>query len=237
MKTIFRSTIIGLIMAVGLALGAAAVVAQSPCDDVDGKAALDKSFRDNYGGDLAARKKAVEAGKQYIEKYGACEDSADFVKYLKDYLPGMEKRIKDDEARLYKQQLYNRFDASVKASNFDETYASGKEILMGEPEQLDVIITLGSIGYDEAYKGNFKYNTETMNYARQAIGMLNAGKTSKTFGLFNSWSYKSKDNALGWMNLTIGYLTKVGNKDIRGALPYLFKAATMTGSDTSKNPI
>src|SRR5687768_6357314 len=97
MKKIFRYTNIGLLMAAFLALGAVSGLAQNPCEDAAGMAALDAKFRENYNKGVAERKIAVEAGKQYIEKYGSCEPSKEFVDYLKSYLPGMEKRIKDDE--------------------------------------------------------------------------------------------------------------------------------------------
>lgn len=223
-------------MAAIVALGAVSGFGQNPCEDTAGMAALDAKFRENYGKkEIALRKTAVDAGKQYIDKYGACPDSKDFVDYLKNYLPGMETKIAADEKQIAKEALYNRFNNSVKTSTFDETYASGKEILAKEPEQLDVIISLGSIGYDESYKANFKYNDETLRFAKQAIAALEGGKTSSTYGLYQ-WSYKNKDNALGWLNYTIGYIYQVAQKNKKEALPYLYKA-TQANSETKKNPI
>src|SRR5258706_1249574 len=236
MKTIFRYTNVALLMAAFIALGAAAGMAQNPCEDADGMTALNAKFTDNYSKPgIPDRKDAVEAGKQYIEKYGACPPAAEFVEYLKKYLPGIEAKIATDEAKAATGALYTRFYDAVKASNWEETFAAGKDILAKEPDQLDVIISLGSIGYDESYKGNFKYNEESLRFARQAIAAIESGKTSKTFGLFQ-WSYKSKDNALGWLNYTIGYITQVAKKDKPGALPYLYKA-TQLNSETAKNPI
>lgn len=223
-------------MAAIVALGAVSGFGQNPCEDAPGMAALDAKFRENYGKkEIALRKSAVDAGKQYIDKYGACPDSKDFVEYLQKFLPGMETKIAADEKQIAKDALYNRFNNSVKTSTFDETYASGREILAKEPDQLDVIISLGSIGYDESYKGNFKYNDDTLKFAKQAIAALEAGKTSSTFGLYQ-WSYKNKDNALGWLNYTIGYIYQVAQKNKKEALPYLYKA-TQANSDTKKNPI
>lgn len=237
MKTIFRFTTLTVLLAAIFAIGATATFAQDVCSEGDAIAALDAKFRENYGKGIAERKIAVEAGKQYIEKYGSCATQKDFVDYLKSYLPGMEKKIKDDESKAKLQGLYTRFDASVgaKPPAYDETYTVGKEILAIVPDQLDVMIVLGSIGYDESFKKNFKYNADTLKYARQAITALEAGKTSKNFGIFG-WAYNNKENALGWLNYTIGYIYQYGEKNKKEALPYLYKAAQYN-SDTKGNPL
>ncbi len=235
MKTIFRYVNTGLLAAALLAVGAVAGFAQDPCEDAEGMTTLDAKFRGNWDKGIPQRKIAVEAGKQYIEKFGSCEIAKDFVDYLKSYLPGMEAKIATDEAAIAKEALYKRFNASVKASNFDETYAAGREILVKEPDQLDVMISLGSIGYDESYKGNFKFNTDTLRYAKQSIAAIEAGKTSSSYGLF-AWGYNDKNEALGWLNYTIGYITQVAQKNKKDALPYLYKA-TQTKSTVTKNPV
>ncbi|MGE3466496.1 MAG: hypothetical protein AB7J13_06140, partial [Pyrinomonadaceae bacterium] len=197
MKTIFRYANIGLLLAVVLALGAVATLAQDPCEDAEGILALDAKYRENYNKTLAQKKIALEAGKQYLEKYGNCgEVNAAFVDYLKKQVPSLEKKILDEEAAIAKEKLYTRFNNSVKSKNWDEVYASGREILVKEPDQIDVVITLGSIGYDELFAGNqnFKYNDETIRYAKQAIAALESGKTSKGYGLFG-WAFGSKERA------------------------------------------
>lgn len=223
-------------MAAIFAVGAVAGFAQDPCADADGQTKLGDEFRRLFAlKDLPNRKLAIETGKQFVEKYGSCETAKELADYFKLQLPGIEQKYKAAMDAQAKDGLYKRFDASVKASNWDETYASGKEILAKEPDQLDVIISLGSIGYDESYKGNFKYNDDTLRFAKMAIAALDAGKTSKTFGLFQ-WTYKTKENALGWMNYTVGYITQVAQKNKKDALPYLFKA-TQLNSETNKNAI
>jgi hypothetical protein len=237
MKTIFRYINSAALVAAIAAFGAVAGFAQNPCEDAAGMTALDAKFRENYNKDRAARKIAIEAGKQYIEKYSSCgETTAEFITYLKNSLPKMEERIRDEEARAGQQALYTRFDAAVKANNFDEVYSVGREILAKEPEQLDVLISLGSIGYDQSFeKNNYKYNDDTLRYARQAIAALEAGKPAKTYGLFN-WTFKDKNTALSELNLTVGYITQVAQKNKKDSVEYLYKA-TQGGSSTAKNPI
>ncbi len=236
MKTIFRYTTLTALLTAILAVGGLTAFAQDPCGDTDeARTALADKFRAEYGNkDVPGRKTAINTGKEYLEKYGACtkpQDVVDLVVYLKTNVPKMQERL--DGFLL--EDTYKRFDASVKASNFDETYTVGKEILTKVPDQLDVMIVLGSIGYDESYKKNYKYNADTIRFAQQAIAALEAGKTSKTFGIFQ-WTYKTKENALGWLNFTIGYINQYAQKNKKDALPYLYKASQLTG-DTKSNPL
>lgn len=236
MKTIFRYTTFTVLLAAIFAVGGLTAFAQDPCGDTDeARTALADKFRAEYPNkDLDGRKTAINTGKEYLEKYGACakpQDVADLVVYLKTNVPKMEDRLKS----FILEGLYTKFNASIKASNFDETYSVGKEILTVVPDQLDVKIVLGSIGYDESYKKNYKYNAETIKYAQQAISAIEGGKTSKTFGIFQ-WTYNNKDNALGWLNFTIGYINQYAQKNKKEALPYLYKASQLTG-DTKQNPL
>jgi len=235
MKTIFRFLSVGLLLTAFVAVGSIAAFAQSGCDDTATKTDLDGKFRNNYDKDLAARKIAVDAGKQYIEKFGECPDSKEFVDYLKAYIPSMEARIKKEDDQNARDKRNKRYNDAYKAQNWDEVYAAGKDILTYEPENLDVILDLGSIGYDQSINSkNYKYNDDTLKFAKLALEKFKAGKTCERCGAF--YAYKSKDNAIGWMNLTIGYImyNVQGNK--KDALPYLF-AASQASSDTKSNPL
>jgi tetratricopeptide (TPR) repeat protein len=238
MTKIFRYTNIALLLTAFITVGAMTGFAQDNCGDAEGQLALSDKFRAEFPKtDVAGRKAAITTGKEFLEKYGSCESAADMVGYLKTALPTMEKNLKTMEDAQAKQALYNRFDAAVKSKNWDDVYASGREILAKEPDQLDLMITLGSIGYDELFEGrtNFKYNDDTIRYARQAIAAIESGKTAKTYGLFG-WSFKDKQTALAELNLTIGYLTQVAQKNKKEAVPFLYKV-TQSGTAASKNPI
>jgi hypothetical protein len=199
MKTIFRYTNTALLAAVLFAFGAVAGLAQDNCADDEATAtarnAAGDKVREDFGvyasKSLDEKSRIISNAKAFLDKYQGCAQAKDLVDYLKQYVPGMETALQKAKADAAKIALYKRFNDSVKASNFDETYAAGKEILAGEPDQLDVIISLGSIGYDESYKANFKYNADTLRYAKQAIAALESGKTSKDFGLFQ-WRYKNR---------------------------------------------
>jgi hypothetical protein len=236
MKTIFRFLSVGLLLTAFVAVGSIAAFAQSGCDDTATKTDLDGKFRGNYDkADIASRKLAVDAGKQYIEKFGECADSKEFVDYLKAYLPAMEARIKKEEVAAMTKGRYDKYNAAYKAQNWDDVYAAGKEILAAEPDNLDVILDLGSIGYDQSISSkNYKYNDDTVKFAKLALEKFKSGKTCERCGAF--YAYKSKDNAVGWMNLTIGYILYNVQNNKKDALPYLF-AASQANSETKSNPL
>lgn len=238
MEKIFRYANKGLLLAAILAVGAVAGFAQDPCADADAITKLGDQFRAEFADKtLPGRKKAIDTGKQFLEKYGSCTTvAAELIDYLNKQLPGIEKRYKDAVAKQEEEALVKRFNAALAAKTWDEVYAAGKELLQKNPEQYrPVQLVLGSIGYDESYKGNNKYNDETIRFAKVALADLEAGKTFSTFSL-PGFVFKSKDDAIGWMNLTIGYIMHVGQKNKAGAAPYLYKA-TQASSDTAKNPI
>jgi len=51
------------------------------------------------------------------------------------------------------------------------------------------------------------------------------------------FDYKSKEDAIAWMNLTIGTIYQLGKKDKVSAQPYLYAATQApANSDVAKNP-
>ncbi len=236
MKSVFRFLGLGVLAATFTAAGAGDALAQTACEDTDAKQATYKKFTDNFDKAIPQRKTAVEAAKEYIEKYGACKDDEAQVTYLKGYIPPTEELIRKFEAEQGMNALYTRFNNSLGAGNWDEVYASGKEVLAKEkdPETLlNVTILLGSIGLDESIKNNDKFNADTVRYAQEAIQKIESGVTSKDYGAAfkgKGYVYKTpkfpdtKSNALGWLNYTVGYIKYFREKDKKAALPFLYKA-------------
>jgi hypothetical protein len=243
MKSVFRFLAVGLFAAAS----AGAAYAQDPCADIEGQQAIYKRFTDTFDKDIPTRETAVTAAKEYIEKYGACADAKAQVDYLKNYIPPTEKAIQDYKRDKQKGELFTRFNTAMDAKNWDEVYASGKEIIAVEGDSQignEVALVLGSIGLDESYKNNDKYNADTVRYAQMGIEKLQSGKSFKTYGVATkntNYSYANKNfpdtkaNALGWMNFTIGYIKYYRDKDKKGALPYLY-AASQANSFVKNKP-
>ncbi len=233
----------GLMLAAVIALGAVAGVAQDTCNADEVTAAQDKFDTEYKKGvkDTTARREALRLGKEFIEKYSAnCEIAKVRVDWLNINVPKKEQELKDYEAQVEKDRAISRFNAGLNAKNWDEVYASGRDLLNKYPEDFrDIELMLATIGFDETYnKNNLKYNDEALRFAKAAIADLEANKKfGPKYGVPNDFVYKTKENALGWMNLIVGYLTQVGKKDKVAAAPYLYKATQTVGADTMKNPL
>ncbi len=234
MKTIYRVLVLGILMTAFTAVIVTPTFAQ---DGQAEKVALYKKYTDNFDKPEIEKKKiAIEAGKQYIEKYGANAEDKDQVDYLKTAVPQLEEVVKKVEGDKVKNDRLKRFDAAVRGKNTADSFTVGKEVLANEPADstipLDVEIVLASLGFDQAVTKVDTYNNDAVNYAKSVIQKLEAGKTSKNFGAFQ-YEYKNKDNALGWMNYTIGYITYYRQDKKNESLPFLYKA-TQLNSDTKK---
>ena len=217
MKTIFRFLGLAVLAAVFTAAGGTSIFAQvtpaatpaapapaaGPCDSIEAREALETKVRTNFDNkDYKIRQLAVDAGEEYIKTYGACEAQPikDFIVYLNGYLPPTKKWIAEEDRRIKLAALFTRFDAGLKndavtkTGNWDEVYSVGKQILALDPENINIIISLGSIALDEVVKTprNNKYNEDTLRYAKMAIQKLNEGKTSNNFGVFQ-FSYAVKE--------------------------------------------
>ncbi len=208
--------------------------AQDPCADTATRDALDKTIRENSViKTKEARKKTADAGKEFLEKFGNCKDEAgnligaDFVEWLKAKIPVYEKIYKQMERDEKAAALEKQFFAGISSKNWDQVYSSGKELMAMDPDKYrPAEIVLGSIGYDETAKTPrvTTWNDETLKYAKQSIADLEAGKKFEPLG-FAPYSYKDKDEALGWLNYTIGYILSFDKNDKKQGVAYLYKAS------------
>lgn len=238
MKTIFRSLGLGFVLTVLIAVGAGSAFAQEPtAEDIAQKTATYEKFLEVYNKpDAASRKQAVELAKQFIEKWGSNPDDKPQVDYLKTYIVDTEKWLAQQEIT----QIVQRFDASLKSKNWDETYSAGKELLAKKPNDDNyraALLVLGSIGLDETAKkpAVTKYNDDTIRYAKMAIADLESGKTFKTYGVA-PFAYKDKEDALAWMNYTIGYIMMFDKGNKQEGSSYMYKA-TQFNTPKAKDPV
>ncbi|MCS6874669.1 MAG: hypothetical protein N2Z23_10325 [Pyrinomonadaceae bacterium] len=208
---------------------------ESECDKL-----YNEDFVPNYRSrELQKLKLAIDSGKQFVEKCSNEEAYKEPIEFVKKQLPRMERNYKFSLA-------VNTFDDAVKDAKNpkpDAAFASGKEILTLEPnfpQALDIMLTLASVGLDQALSGNKKYIEETLRYAKEAVQKLEANAPSKDYGLW-SYVYKTKEfpdgksNALAWMNYTIGYIMFYHQGLKKEAVPYLFRALQYN-SNVKKRP-
>ena len=239
MKNLFKFLTLGM-MTIAL-IGAATIssFAQDECETIYKKWTENfRGDRNNVDNDISMKQTAIAGGKEFL---GKCDnaDQVEIATYLKKQVPILENKVKDII-------MYNRFNKSIPAKNWDEAFASGKEIIAKYPDtSLDIILVLASIGFDSAaaVPPVDKFNNDTINMANMAIQQISAGKTSGSgkYGAFGTYEYTTtafpdgKNNALGWMNYTIGYINYYNLKNHKNALPYFYKA-TQINSATKTFP-
>jgi len=178
---------------------------QDPCS-VDGKNALYQDFLKNRKDDQA---KAFDAAKKYL----ACpttevtEEQQKIIDYLKKWTTAYEEGTK---AANFDKALWTD-------KNYAEAYKMGADVLAKNPEDLKVLVALGTNGY-LVIKKNPELAPQALDYARRAIQLIESGKT------LDNWApLTNKETALAYLNFTAGTLTV--EKDPSNALKNLIKAA------------
>ena len=174
----------------------------------EAKDALYASFREKR---TTAQDKAYEDAKKYL----ACPTTGEvteaqqkIIDYLKNFVTKYEEAMKKI---VYRTKIYNE-------QKYAEGYELGKQILATEPENLKVLVDLGSNGYLVAPLKNAALTADALNYATKALQMIESGKT------IDDWQpLPSKDVAVAYLNYTIGTITL--EKDPSTALKNLIKAA------------
>lgn len=248
MKTIFRYVNAGVLTAIIFAAGAVGAWAQDACGDAAGQTASYDNFLEKFKvKTIEGRKAFIDAAKQFMDKYGACDSAKENAAYFKVQIPKWDEAVKKMEEEAKKNALVTRFDNALKAKNWDEVYPAGKDILAAYPEDFRVVeIVLAAVGGEEAFKANFKYNDDALRYAKASIADLEANKAFKVgdkerFGLSlaNAYNFEfaNRADAIAWMNLYAGYIVGVGQKNKAAAAPYLYKASQASASDAAKNPV
>src|SRR5215203_6085718 len=170
MKTIFRFLSMAALVG-GIAVTGA--VAQNVCDDLDGATAKYEGFTGNYQKkDVAGKEAALTAGKEFLEKWGACESWAEQVKFVKGWVPKLETQTAALKEEAVLGPLFTRYDAAVNSDNADELYSAGKAILEKQPDNINIIYPMAVIGPREIAKGNNKYNAESLRYAKMLYDKL-----------------------------------------------------------------
>jgi hypothetical protein len=214
-----------------IAVAAGASFAQDACEDYDGQAALYEKFNTAYSSkDLQVKKTSIDLGKQFLEKYGSCPSAEDTANWLKENLPAIEKSIKAAIDAEELKKLFAKFDNGVKAQNYADAFAAGKEILAkpNQGDNLNIIVPLGAIGLYESYKKNNAFNADSLRYAKMAIDKMNSGVTSNKYGVFQ-FEYGTKEKALSEMNYVIAYITYHVNNDHKNGIEAYYKVTQMPG--------
>ncbi|MFL6468588.1 MAG: hypothetical protein ACJ72Z_11585 [Pyrinomonadaceae bacterium] len=230
MKKIARSAFLGLFAALLIAAGSAAAYAQAGCDDTDKINELDAKIRENSK-KKSTLKVAADSGKEFLEKFGACEATKEFTDWLKVQMPKWETLIKEKADADANASMFSRFDAGITGEKYEESYAAGRDILAKDPENLNIIVPLGAIGLYQSYNKNYKFNDDSIRYAKMAIAKLKAGAVSKKpSGKFGAFQFEyTKDEAISELTYALAYMNYWAKGDKKAALPYYYEVSQLPG--------
>jgi hypothetical protein len=153
---------------------------------------------------------AYQAAKDYIQKYGA--DNDQYVAYSKKYVAAYDK-----------QARRNQFTEQVKAKNYNDAFAIGKQILAEDPEDLNILFELTRLGFVAADSKNTANNADTIAVAKKTIQLLQAGRTFE-----KDKPVANKDDIIGGINFELGKLLK--DTQPAEAMNYLVSAAQVESS-------
>lgn len=197
----------------------AATPAAGPCTtEVEQKAALYKKFLDNYKGSPEQQKIANEAGNEYLTKYGNCPDDSD-----KQITAFVQKWVTKYEAATVEFNC-------TKAVNENPAQAlqACQDLMRKNPDNPKYPLMLVAAGIKNASKGDKSLNGQTVQQARRALDLLEAGKTTENYAPFTN-----AQDAPSGLRYYIGFLSY--DTAPEDAAAQLLKVAQST-STFSKEP-
>ena len=191
-------------------------------------------------------KTAISAGETFKTKFPGAENK-EIIAWIDSQLPTwksavktIEKRIpvlkREKEERIKKNQRFSTFNSSYNGKNWTQMFKVGDEIVANYPEvALDVSLQMAKSSFDLVfYDKQDAFSPQAMKYSTMALKLLNSGKTSKNYGVFDIYKtpkfQDGKSNALGNMNFHIGWLKFYKEKKGDEAIPYLFKVSKINSS-------
>jgi len=237
MKTIVKTFGLGVLLTALFAVGGISAFGQDQCADVDTMNATYQAVLDNYKStDPATFQKAVDSGKQFLEKWGACDVAKQNADWIKGNMPKWEAKLKGLQVDAVRGPILKRFDTAIQGSNWDEAYASGNEFLTkfpDDPYRIHVIVPLGWIGYKEALNKNYKYDANAIKFSKMAVDLLKAGtlppKAGDNYGTFGL-TCTGKDECISLLTFGQGYMTYFGENNKQAAVPIYYEVTKLPGS-------
>lgn len=237
MKTMFRNLTMAALVG---AFAVTGVYAQDVCTEEAATTKYDAFVADynirNIEG-LPKLKVALTTGKEFLEKYGACESWKDQVAFVKGHVPRMEKLVTEMEEWLWLKPRFEKFDAAIAADNATDLYSAGKEILTKKKDDINIMFPMAVVGLREVGKGNKAISGESFAYAKKVYDYLKGGgeltkvddKGVKTNTVGALKHTMNRDNAMSELLYTMAYVTYYGQDNKKAAIPYYYEVTKTPG--------
>jgi len=156
----------------------------------DDKEALYAQFNDyKRNPNPEQQRYAYPTAKEYLRRFGGDTDSE---------TKEVQRFVAEYERASHERELLNIYGVK----NYAKTFEVGRPLLKTEPENFFVLGIMTEAGYDNALAGNANLNAETIDYAKRAIRLIEAGTVTKAD------PFKSIDIARGFLNFALGWFLK-----------------------------
>ena len=218
---------------------AASSAAAQQCPTAERDKLYNEGFLAKYKGTDAQKEEAYQAANEYVQKYNApnCTDNADQIKYFAGdpadpNKKGWIAKYEGIKVGQLKDAKVKRFNDAVGAHNGAEVFAAGKVLLADypdDPANTQIMLFMADEGFIQASSKKVDtFNADGVAIAKSAMERINAGKAPEG----NNWApFKSKDDALAWLNYDIGYINQFRLQSKKDAAPYFYQATKFTSPD------
>ena len=212
MKRMIKLFVFAAIVA---AFAVPALAQSKDCTD-ENKAAWYDTFLKNRQGEAPAQKTAYQAAKNYLDSCPA--NPEDTIRaYLAKWTAAYEKALRKIQ-----------FEEAFAKKDYAKAADLGKQILADDPTNTRIYMLIGYGGYLASSTTNTPIGADSVENAKKAIEMIEAGKAPE------NWSpFTNKDQALAWLNYSLGRAKLPTAPD--DALPFLIKAVNYN-SELKKIP-
>ncbi len=136
-----------------------------------------------------SQQQAYQAARVYLRLFEGDRDAD--ARTVRAFVTEYERGARQAEIL----QTYN-------SKNYAKTFTLGRSLLEHDPENYFVLAVLTQAGIDNAQAGNTSFNDATLDYARKAIKLIEAGKVT------NAAPFKNIEAARGYLNVSVGALLK-----------------------------
>jgi tetratricopeptide (TPR) repeat protein len=119
-------------------------------------------------------------------------------------------------------------DAYADADQLDQAFAKGADFLARHPESLRVLVTLLSVGTEQAKKQNAKFIDQAIRYGGQAIALVEANKKPANFDDTAWQQFKTVTLPSMYQSLGLLYMLKGANAEAKA---HYTKASQAAPSD------
>lgn len=135
------------------------------------------------------QKLAYPVARSYLIRFGGDDDL---------YAREVQRFVDEYDRIVREREVFKAYGAK----NYVKTFELGSPLLKKDPNDFFLLATLTEAGYESALAGNASLNTETIDCARKAIHLIEAGKVTRADPL------KSLEIARGFLNSALGWLLR-----------------------------